>query len=172
MVYHAIGPRLLLARALGRFRNSAGCEGWRTGALSTGVALARFVRSFSGPSARGVTRARSLRLLKENLTPNQLEHFLKEGFFHVIGGTTGNRYRVAYGITMNVSQLDAEGCAIRHFCFYPIGTMAEGDVMLAQKLALELFELDALTVANKLHPNPVIFRRCSAIVDPPTDYQW
>jgi hypothetical protein len=40
-------------------------------------------------------------------------------------------------------------------CFMPRGKLAEGDIMLAQKLALELFEADALKVAKKI---PTEFR--------------
>jgi transposase len=35
-------------------------------------------------------------------------------------------------------------------CFRPEGTLATADVMLAQKIALELFEVEALKVANKV----------------------
>ena len=39
-------------------------------------------------------------------------------------------------------------------CFAPEGGLVVGDVMLAQKLALELFESDTLKVANRLSPDP------------------
>jgi hypothetical protein len=154
---------------------STGREGWRTAAVSIGLTIVRFVRKFFGPSARSLARARSLRLLEENLSPNQLEHFSKRRFFHVVGGTTGNHYRISYGTSMNVSQIDKNGFAVRRLCFYPQHALPEGDVLLAQKLALELFELDALTVANKLHPDAVDFRRWSETCGPvnrTTDYEW
>ena len=36
------------------------------------------------------------------------------------------------------------------WCFFPEGNLVTGDVMLAQKVALELFETDALKIANKM----------------------
>ncbi len=53
---------------------------------------------------------------------------------------------------MNVEQLDNKGRPLRLLCFMPEGDLVAGDMMLAQKLALELFESDALKVANKLSP--------------------
>ena len=42
---------------------------------------------------------------------------------------------------------------MRLLCFMPEGGLVVGDMMLAQKLALELFESDALEVANKFSPD-------------------
>ena len=56
---------------------------------------------------------------------------------------------------MNVELLDSKGKAVATLCFMPRGRLADGDIMLAQKLALELFEADALKVANKI---PTDFR--------------
>ena len=49
---------------------------------------------------------------------------------------------------MNVEQLDKNGKRVCLLCFVPEGPLVLGDVMLAQKLALELFEPQALAVAN------------------------
>ena len=49
---------------------------------------------------------------------------------------------------MNVEQLDKNGKRVCLLCFVPEGPLVLGDAMLAQKLALELFELQALAVAN------------------------
>jgi hypothetical protein len=108
-----------------------------------------------------LARARSLHLLRENLTPDQLQQLTKQGFFEVTGGATGNHYRISRGTSMNVSKLDSKGSAISRLCFYPASALAEGDILLAQKLALELYELDTLAVAN-IFPaaDGVIFRRC------------
>jgi len=38
-------------------------------------------------------------------------------------------------------------------CFMPEGDLVVGDMMLAQKLALELFESEALKVANEMPPH-------------------
>ena len=51
---------------------------------------------------------------------------------------------------MNVEHLDQTGRRIRLLCFMPEGHLAVGDVMLAQKIALELFENDALKIAHKV----------------------
>jgi len=110
----------------------------------------RTARCLFGPSAQASARARSLCLLRENLAPDQFTQYSEQGFFDVIGGMTGNRYRVAPGSSMNISEIDCEGRCLRRLCFFPQGALPDGDVLLAQKLALELFEGDALMVANKL----------------------
>ena len=92
--------------------------------------------------------ARSIRLLKESLSPAQREQHEKHGFFEVIGGDTGKRYRIRTGVQLNVEVLDAKGRPVGELCFMPDGDLPVGDVMLAQKFALELFEADALKVAN------------------------
>ena len=51
---------------------------------------------------------------------------------------------------MNVQQLDVQCRRVCAWCFYPAGGLVTGDVMLAQKLALELFETEALACANKM----------------------
>ena len=72
--------------------------------------------------------------------------------FEVVGSDTGTRYRIRLGTTMNVEEIAANGRIARRWCFAPEGAPAAGDVMLAQKIALETFELDALAVAN--HDTP------------------
>ncbi|HXF55416.1 MAG TPA: hypothetical protein VNK52_14980 [Hyphomicrobiaceae bacterium] len=92
---------------------------------------------------------RGMRLLKENLSPLQREQYEKHRYFEVIGGRTGRRYRIRHGRMMNIDQLDAKGRQVCGWCFFPEGHLVAGDVMLAQKLALELFEAEALEVANR-----------------------
>jgi hypothetical protein len=93
---------------------------------------------------------RGMRLLKEKLSPEQLGQYEKHAFFEVMGGKTGRRYRIRYGRSMNIDQLDKNGRRICGWCFLPRGNLVAGDVMLAQKVALELFEPEALKVANKI----------------------
>lgn len=93
---------------------------------------------------------RGIRLLKENLTPEQRAQYDKHAFFEVVGGKTGRRYRIRYGRSMNIDQLDKNGRRVCGWCFFPRGNLVAGDVMLSQKLALELFEADALKTANKI----------------------
>jgi hypothetical protein len=92
---------------------------------------------------------RGITLLKEHLAPAQRLQYEKYGFFDVIGGRTGKRYRIRHGRQMNIEQLDRAGRRVCGWCFYPQGNLVAGDVMLAQKVALELFEIDALRIANR-----------------------
>ena len=49
-----------------------------------------------------------------------------------------------------VYEIDDAGCRKMGLCFAPVGPLVEGDVMLAQKIALETDERNALTAANKI----------------------
>jgi hypothetical protein len=51
---------------------------------------------------------------------------------------------------MNIEELGEDGTPIGVRCFGPIGNLPLGDVMLTQKLALEINELAALAVANRV----------------------
>lgn len=93
---------------------------------------------------------RGIKLLEENLSPEQLEQYERHAFFEVSGGKTGRRYRIRYGRSMNIDQLDKNGRRVCGWCFFPKGNLVAGDIMLAQKLAIELFEADALKTANKI----------------------
>ena len=95
---------------------------------------------------------RSQDLLRQWLSPDQAEQYDRCQLFEVVGSDTGTRYRIRLGTTMNVEELAANGRTARRWCFAPEGAPAVGDVMLAQKIALETFELDALAVAN--HDTP------------------
>ena len=94
---------------------------------------------------------RGARLLRDNLSPEQLAAYLKGGSFDVIGGDTGRRYRIYCANLMNIAEFDAHGHCAWTWCFCPEGNLVRGDNMLAQKLALELFETEALAEANR-HP--------------------
>lgn len=93
---------------------------------------------------------RGIRLLKENLTAAQRQQYEKNWYFEVVGGKTGKRYRIRHGRSMNIDQLDKNGRRVCGWCFFPRGGLVTGDVMLAQKVALELFEAEALMIANKM----------------------
>ena len=94
---------------------------------------------------------RGAKLLEENLTAGQRQQYTKYRHFDVIGGKTGKRYRIHHGASMNIDQLDKNGKRVCGWCFFPRGGLVAGDVMLAQKFALELFEMEALQVANRLY---------------------
>jgi hypothetical protein len=93
---------------------------------------------------------RGMRLLTANLTAAQRRQHDQFRYFDVIGGSSGRRYRIRQGDAMNVDVLDEYGRRIHRLCFFPRGRLATGDVMLAQKLALEAFETDAVAIAHKL----------------------
>jgi len=104
------------------------------------------------PSAPGYfnrweAESRSHRLLVDNLSDTQRTEFLARGSFDVIGGDTGKRYRIKRDRQMNIEELDRSGRRIKQLCFLPKGDVPLGDMMLAQKLALELFETEALGIA-------------------------
>lgn len=108
-----------------------------------------FGQDFAGEVGSRRAQERGLRLLKENLAPAQRQQYDRHGFFDVTGGRTGKRYRIRHGRQMNIEQLDKNGRRVCGWCFYPQGALVVGDVMLAQKVALELFEADALKIANR-----------------------
>jgi hypothetical protein len=101
---------------------------------------------------------RSIELLRSWLTPDQLCQFDDNGWFIVRGGETGRRYRVTYPrAPYNVHELDCHDEIVLRLCFGPEGIDAPGDVMLAQKMALEADELNARAIANRLPANsPVV----------------
>jgi uncharacterized protein YjhX (UPF0386 family) len=110
-----------------------------------------FFRSVGvGPwrARRSAAEERGIQLLKRNLSPTQLKQYESHKYFDVIGGTTGQPYRIRHGCLRNVDLVDKDGRPSRTLCFTPEGHLTTGDVMLAQKLALELFESEALMVAN------------------------
>ena len=96
---------------------------------------------------------RGLRLLGAWLSPSQFEQFNAKAHFEVVGCATGTRYRIHYGTQMNVHELDDEGGLKMGWCFVPQGRLVPGDVMLAQKIALETSESRALSVAIRFAPN-------------------
>ncbi len=103
--------------------------------------------------------SRGLRLLLENLSPQQRKQYERAGYFEVFGGHTGNRYRIRQGAQTNIELLDKKGTPIGELCFMPEGELPVGDVMLAQKIALELFEQDALKVANLFFTDHSVWSR-------------
>lgn len=92
---------------------------------------------------------RGLKLLRENLALGQRQQYERYGYFDVVGGSTGKRYRIRHGRQMNIDQLDKNGRRVCGWCFFPQGSLVAGDIMLAQKLALELYEVETLRIANR-----------------------
>jgi hypothetical protein len=94
-------------------------------------------------------RERGFRLLSLQLTFRQRQQLNRHGYFEVIGGDSGRCYRIWRGRVMNVDQLDSKGRRVCSWCFHPRGQIVTGDIMLAQKLALELDETATLRIAVK-----------------------
>jgi hypothetical protein len=112
-------------------------------------ALRGLCRIFSEENS---AEARGLRLLRNWLTPKQRAQFDAKRYFDVIGCNTRRRYRIHYGTTTNVHEIDSAGRPKIGWCFLPVGYLVAGDIMLAQKIALETDEFAALAVANSFLP--------------------
>lgn len=91
---------------------------------------------------------RGLHLLKDNLTPEQRQSYEANRYFDVKGGESGTTYRIRHGRQMNIDVFGQDGKRRNGLCFLPVGGLVAGDCMLAQKTALELYESEALKVAN------------------------
>jgi hypothetical protein len=120
------------------------------GECDLGVQPGHSTRAMHGISTTAPPEAqeRSLQLLTANLTAAQREQYRIGQYFDVTGGTSGKRYRVRHRV--NIEQLDESGRRVCGWCFLPKVRLAAGDIMLAQKVALELYELEALQVAHKI----------------------
>jgi hypothetical protein len=116
---------------------------------------ARWVRGLREKyqSRSNAREARGLKLLKEWLAPAQLSQYDANGFFEVTGCDSGKRYRIHYGAAMNVVEIDEAGRVRAGWCFIPKACLVAGDVMLAQKIALETDERAALAIAKNFMPN-------------------
>jgi hypothetical protein len=98
------------------------------------------------------SEARGLRLLREWLSPVQLAQYDTHRYFDVIGCHSGKRYRIRHGTATNIHELDDAGDPTTGWCFVPRDYLVAGDVMLAQKVALETNERGALAVARNFAP--------------------
>jgi hypothetical protein len=94
-------------------------------------------------------------LLREWLTPEQLGQYARNGCFEVVGSKTGKRYLIQEGQQQNVFELEPP---FRGWCFAPTGSLATGDVMLAQKIALETDEEETMKVALPFWGEPGLRR--------------
>ena len=109
-----------------------------------------------------VAEQRALELLKSHLSDTQLAQFSALGRFEVTGGDTGTRYVIRNFTSINIEQLNSKGESVKGWCFGPQGNLARGDVLLAQKLALECFESQALERAHSHTIDLPRHRSCSA----------
>lgn len=105
--------------------------------------------------------ARGMALLWANLTPAQLAQYREGQSFEVTGSATGRRYRIRHARIFNVEEITECGKRVRMLCFLPAGNLVMGDVLLAQKIALETDETAALAVANADGDWPAVMAPCS-----------
>jgi hypothetical protein len=96
-----------------------------------------------------IRAARGIALLREWLSPEQRAQFDAFKCFDVTGCKSGKRYRIQHGVSTNIHELDDGGHPVMGWCFVPAGDLVPGDVMLAQKIALETNESGALAVAQQ-----------------------
>jgi len=126
---------------------------WAILCVEFGVALTAgtvvMIVIMAGERMRGEAEKKALTLLRPWLSPEQAQQYDSQNHFEVIGSDTGTRYRIRYGFMMNIDQLDSAGNNVCEWCFLPVGNLASGDCMLAQKIALETFEIKALAIANR-----------------------
>jgi hypothetical protein len=117
------------------------------------TACSRWARAFYDWYQRpGIRELRGRKLLREWLSPEQLAQYDAHDYFEVTGCHTGKRYRICHGIGANVYEIDAAGRPRVGWCFVPKDYLVAGDVVLAQKIALETDERGALAVANNFTP--------------------
>jgi hypothetical protein len=115
-----------------------------------------------------VREARGITLLREWLSPMQRAQFDASKSFDVVGCDSGRRYRILYGKVTNVHEIDDAGQPVTGWCFIPSEHLVAGDVMLAQKIALETNERATLAVANRF--NVQVPRRTYADARPRRSY--
>jgi len=138
-----------LRRAIGRLARLCGTEETDRVALQRAHAFGVDAPAEELPPAEReiLAEQRATALLLENLTEEQRRQFTTHGYFDVTGGRTGIRYRLWYRTMQNIEELDACGRRQCIWCVHPVD-VALADVLLAQKIALELFEFEALSIAK------------------------
>lgn len=119
------------------------------GAISLALFLTAILASHQAhvSKPRSAAEQRAVALLREWLSPAQLARLERYGYFEVIGSRTGKRYRIRYNRVVNIDELDEHGRQVVTWCFGPEGGLPRGDIMLAQKIALENDEDAALAIA-------------------------
>jgi hypothetical protein len=119
-------------------------------ALINGLALV-LMCSRRARSPWGRAEQKALFLLKHWLSSAQVTQYENNGYFEVRGSHSGKRYRIRCARQMNVDEIDEHGARLGSWCFGPEGDLQLGDVMLAQKIALENDERAALAIARRGH---------------------
>ena len=117
--------------------------------VACGIALVLYELVTGWRARRTNAERKAATLLKQWLTPAQLAQYETQGHFDVTGCHTGRRYRIRHGRQANIIELDARGGRLSAWCFGPEGELPTGDVLLAQKIALETDEFAAIGIANR-----------------------
>jgi hypothetical protein len=121
--------------------------------LVKGLRRAQVMRNWYREAGCTEAEACAIKLLREWLSAQQLAQFKAHRYFDVIGCHSGRRYRIRYGTATNIYELDYAGRPQSVLCFVPNRPLAAGDVMLAQKIALETDEWSAVAVAKRFAPS-------------------
>ncbi|HTF76747.1 MAG TPA: hypothetical protein VK620_20865 [Bradyrhizobium sp.] len=116
------------------------------------VLVAVLLGVFAAGLRASAREERGLKLLREWLSQEQLAQFDANNYFEVIGCHSGKRYRICHGNGANIVELDDHARPTTGWCFVPGEHLVAGDVMLAQKIALETDERGALEKANRFTP--------------------
>lgn len=82
-------------------------------------------------------KRRALGLLTGLLNPEQRQEFRTQRYFHVIGGSTGTRYRIRVASFANIDVLGATGRPMYRLCAHPAGDIPIYDIMAGQLLHLQ-----------------------------------
>jgi hypothetical protein len=119
--------------------------------ISRVEAVRELYRSFF---AQNTKEERGRRLLRDWLSPRQRAQFDDKGCFEVVGCDSEKRYRIYDRISdvPNIYEIDDAGRFEAAWCFFPAGRLAAGDIILAQKIALETNENSALAIAKRFTP--------------------
>lgn len=112
-----------------------------------------FLRLLKPFKERRLAEQRAYELLRSHLSCTQRAQFDAFGCFDVFGSDTGRRYVVRNLTAINIDEFDTNDVCRMKWCFVPSGELALGDVLLAQKVALECFESEALLQARAFLPN-------------------
>lgn len=86
---------------------------------------------------RAQAEQKALSLMLSLLSREQRDEFDKFGYFHVTGGSSGDRYRIRRNSGVNVDVLGKDGHVEFHLCARPCGDIPMYDVMAGQLLFLQ-----------------------------------
>ena len=85
--------------------------------IMVGASRARAFRKWYLEAGYTQAEIRGINLLKEWLSPEQLAQYQSYGYFDVIGRQSGKRYRIRYGVAMNICEMDSRGRIAAGWCF-------------------------------------------------------